>query len=65
MSTPKAPRIEIYEDRGGKFRYRRVARNGQITATPGEGYVSRSNARRAARKVFPALPIVNVDSVER
>lgn len=57
---PTGARVEVYEDRRGKFRYRKVARNGQITATPGEGYASRSNARRAAKSAFPLALLVSV-----
>jgi uncharacterized protein YegP (UPF0339 family)/outer membrane murein-binding lipoprotein Lpp len=40
--------IEVYEDAGGEFRWRLVHRNGNILGDSAEGYVSRSNARRAA-----------------
>ncbi len=41
---------EIYKDKRGNFRWRRMARNGRITGTSSEGYSSRkscaSNAKR-------------------
>lgn len=40
--------IEVYEDGGGKWRWRAVAKNGEITATSGESFDSRGNAERAA-----------------
>jgi uncharacterized protein YegP (UPF0339 family) len=42
-------RIEIYSDKAASFRWRLVASNGKTIADSGEGYVSLSNARRAAR----------------
>jgi uncharacterized protein YegP (UPF0339 family) len=39
--------IEVFEDAAGEFRWRLVHRNGRILADSGEGYASRSNARRA------------------
>jgi uncharacterized protein YegP (UPF0339 family) len=41
--------IRIYQDAAKQWRWRYVAKNGRITADSGEGYVSRSNAERAAR----------------
>lgn len=43
-------RIEVFTDRGGKWRWRVRARNGQITDTAGQSYASRSNALRAAKR---------------
>jgi uncharacterized protein YegP (UPF0339 family) len=53
-------RVEIYQDKGRQWRYRKVAKNGQITNTPGEGYASRQGARRAAKREHPTMPIVSV-----
>lgn len=39
----------IYPDAEGKFRWKIVSRNGRIRADSGEGYATRSNARRAFR----------------
>ena len=41
-------RVEIYDDHGQEFRWRRVAANGQTVATPGEGYTTKYHAIRAA-----------------
>lgn len=40
--------FEIYEDQRGEYRWRLVASNGRTIGDSGEGYVTRSNARRAA-----------------
>ncbi|WP_244605299.1 HVO_2922 family protein [Halorussus halobius] len=43
--------FEVYEDAAGEYRWRLVHRNGRILADSGEGYASRSNARRAVETV--------------
>ncbi|NHN63137.1 YegP family protein, partial [Haloarcula sp. JP-Z28] len=44
-----------------EFRWRLLHRNGNILADSGEGYSSRSNARRAARRVSELAPDSAVD----
>ncbi len=41
----------VYRDRIGEYRWRLVATNGRTVGDSGEGYDSRSNARRAAENV--------------
>jgi uncharacterized protein YegP (UPF0339 family) len=41
----------IYADKGGEYRWKLVADNGQTTATSGESFASKSNAIRAAEGV--------------
>lgn len=48
-------KIRIYKDKRGEWRWRMVARNGRTVADSGEGYVRRSNARRAAFRLVNAL----------
>jgi uncharacterized protein YegP (UPF0339 family) len=43
--------FHIYSDAAGMCRWRLVSDNGRIVADSGEGYASRSNARRAAENV--------------
>lgn len=46
-------KVVIYKGKGLQpWRFRAVAANGETVATS-EGYLTRWNARRAARKVFP------------
>jgi len=52
---------EVYADAAGQFRWRLLHRNGNILADSGEGYSSRSNARRAARRVSELAPDSAVD----
>lgn len=59
-STGRTSRFEIYEDRGGEWRWRLVHWNGNIIADSGEGYASRSNAKRAARSVMRSAPTASI-----
>jgi uncharacterized protein YegP (UPF0339 family) len=43
-------RVEVYRDDAGEWRWRKVAANGEIIATSGEGYTRKWSARRAARR---------------
>jgi uncharacterized protein len=43
-------KFELFKDRAGQYRWRLVARNGEIVATS-EAYVSKSNAERSAQLV--------------
>jgi len=54
--------IEVYEDAAGEFRWRLVHRNGNILGDSGEGYASRSNARRAADRVQEVAGDAAVDA---
>ncbi len=42
---------EVSEDQGGKHRWRAKSSNGQVVASSGEAYASKSNAQRAADTV--------------
>jgi uncharacterized protein len=44
-------KFQIYADSAGKYRWRLKAANGQVVASSGESFDSRSNARRAAENV--------------
>lgn len=63
MSATKLPlpRVEIYRDRAGRYRFRKVNRNGRITE-PSQSYKQRRYARAAARRDVPGVPIVNVEA---
>jgi uncharacterized protein YegP (UPF0339 family) len=43
--------LHVFEDKRGDWRWRIVHRNGQVVADSGEGYSTRSNAIRAARRL--------------
>ena len=42
---------EIYQDKSGEWRWRLRASNGQLVATGGEGFASKSNVIRALESV--------------
>ncbi|WP_435066291.1 HVO_2922 family protein, partial [Halobaculum sp. EA56] len=54
--------IEVYEDAAGEFRWRLVHRNGNVLGDSGEGYATRSNARRAADRFQEAAGEASVDA---
>jgi uncharacterized protein YegP (UPF0339 family) len=47
----KAHKAEVYQDSLGEWRWRARARNGEVIADSGEGYVSRSHAVEMAEDV--------------
>jgi uncharacterized protein YegP (UPF0339 family) len=53
------PKFELYEDKGGEFRFRLKARNGEIIAVS-EGYTTKrscENGIESVRKNAPEAPI--------
>ena len=46
----KHPKFEVYEDKGGEFRFRLKATNGQVIATS-EGYVTKPNCENGIESV--------------
>ena len=57
-------RFEIYEDQDGECRWRLKSRNGDIVATPGEGYVRKYGCRHGIDVVRRSedAPIIEVDN---
>ena len=62
-ADPKAAAtFEVYQDKGGEFRWRLRADNTQILATSGEGYKERRSCEAAiesVKKHAPTAPIVD------
>lgn len=59
-----AGKFEVYEDKGGKFRFRLKASNGQVVAV-GEAYETRAAAKKGCESVQRAAegaPVNEVDS---
>ena len=52
--------FELYEDRGGEYRWRLRHRNGNIIADSGEGYASKSGAKDAIERVREYGPDADV-----
>ena len=58
-----AGKFEVYEDKGGKFRFRLKASNGQVVAV-GEAYETRSAAKKGCESVQRAAEGAPVQEVE-
>lgn len=57
-----APVVQIFKGTGLRnWRVRLVAQNGLVLAIS-EGYFSKSNAKRAAKRMFPGLKLVEVQA---
>jgi uncharacterized protein YegP (UPF0339 family) len=59
-----AGKFEVYEDRGGKFRFRLQASNGQVVAV-GEAYESTSAAHKgceAVQRAAEGATVVETDA---
>jgi uncharacterized protein YegP (UPF0339 family) len=54
------PKFEIYEDAGGKWRWRLLDGNSEKVASSGESFESHSNAKRAAQNVKDTAPTATV-----
>jgi uncharacterized protein YegP (UPF0339 family) len=51
--------VQLHRGKDGQFYLRLVARNGEVLASS-EGYRTRWNARRAARKNFAGIKLVEL-----
>jgi uncharacterized protein YegP (UPF0339 family) len=56
FETVSNPKFEMYKDKGGEFRFRLKARNGQIIATS-EGYSSKASCENGIESVRKNAPI--------
>lgn len=57
-------KIQVYEDGGGKWRWRMVSTNGRKFAVSGESFASKYNAKRAATRLSETFVDMSVASVE-
>jgi uncharacterized protein len=55
------PKFEIYDDAGGKYRWRLKDGNGEKVASSGESFDSKSNAKRAAQNVKDTAPDAEIE----
>jgi uncharacterized protein len=55
-----AAKFELYTDQRGEYRWRLKATNGQIIATGGEGYSSKSSAEEGIASVKRNAPEAQV-----
>jgi uncharacterized protein len=56
-------KFEVYKDRGGKFRFRLKASNGQVVAT-GEAYETKASALKGCESVQKAAQGATVVETE-
>ncbi len=56
--------FEIYEDRGGEYRWRLCHRNGNVLADSGQGYAERRNAREGVESVKQNAPNAELESAD-
>ena len=52
------PHVEVYEDKGGGWRWRRVSSNGRIVADSGESYTRKFDAEEAAERENKSLYVM-------
>lgn len=61
-------RLDVYEDKSGEFRWRKVAERGnlpdEIVSESGEGYTTRSDAHEAAIRENPEFEVANYSEEE-
>jgi uncharacterized protein YegP (UPF0339 family) len=57
-------KFEVYPDRGGKFRFRLKAGNGEVVATS-EAYNSKDSAKKGAEAVQRAAKEATIVEVEK
>lgn len=55
------PVFEVYQDRAEEWRWRLVARNGNIVADSAEGYTSKQGAKRGIDCVKRIAPDADVE----
>lgn len=52
--------VEVYRDKAGRWRWRAIAKNGKTISDSGEGYRTKWNAKRSARRTFGDPSLVRV-----
>ncbi len=64
FDTLKHPKFEVYEDKGGKFRFRLKARNGEIVSSS-QAYTTKQSCKHgieAIKKNAPGAPVVDEET---
>lgn len=57
--SARKDKIEIYQDKKGEYRWRRLATNGQNVGASSEGYVKKSDCVDNAKRQFVECEMVN------
>jgi len=61
---PDPTAFEVYQDAADEWRWRLIHRNGNVLADSGEGYSSRSNARRAVARLRDGIGGMEFETYE-
>lgn len=56
-------KFEVYKDARGEYRWRLKSANGQVIATGGEGYTSKSGAENGIQAIKRDAPGASVNEV--
>ncbi|MFC1718958.1 YegP family protein [Candidatus Poribacteria bacterium] len=56
-------KFQVYKDRAGEYRWRLRANNSRIIADSGEGYVTKSECKRAVDRVKEQAPQATVEEL--
>jgi uncharacterized protein YegP (UPF0339 family) len=51
-------RVRVYRDAKGEYRWQALARNNEIVAASGEGYMKQSWASESAKLAFPKVRLL-------
>lgn len=62
---PRAPKIEIWEGRDGKWYFHKVSGNGKVVGDGSQGYKERRYAMVAIKREHPEIKVVQVDRLVR
>ena len=62
-AAEKNPKFEIYADKGGEFRFRLKAKNGEIIATS-EGYKAKASALNGIASIGKNAPDAKTEKIE-
>lgn len=58
-----AGKFEVYEDKGGKYRFRLKAGNGQVIAS-GQGYATKESCLNGIESVRKNAPDASISDIE-
>ncbi len=57
----KLPKIQIFQDVAGEFRWRIVAGNGEVVASSGEGFRDKTDVLRAVRRARKLMRFATIE----
>lgn len=57
-------KFQIYIDEVGEFRWRLIARNGNIIAESGEGYKKKADLKRSIKSIQEKVSVAKTEDLE-